>query len=148
MKYSIHKLFALVAISLGSLSLSAAELEITADDTMLFNVSELETTAGEETTLVFINQGKLPKAAMGHNFVLLKPGTDIATFGNAAVTAAANEYIPTQPELADKVIAHTKLLGPGEQDSITFTISEPGAYPFLCSFPGHWALMKGVLQVN
>lgn len=148
MKNTLLKTLSSVGIALLATFAHAAQLEITGDDTMRFNLATLETTAGQETTLVFKNEGKLPKAAMGHNFVLLKPGTDVATFGNAAIAAAANEYIPTAAELAAQVVAHTKMLGPGESDTITFTVQEPGEYPYICSFPGHWAIMRGVLHVK
>lgn len=148
MKKTALRLFAVFAIITIPAISSAKQLEISGDDTMRFNLAEMEKPAGEETTLVFTNKGTLPKAAMGHNFVLLKPGTDLAAFGNAAVAAAANEYIPTDPALAAQVVAHTKVLGPGESDSISFTITEPGEYPYICSFPGHWAIMKGVLHVK
>lgn len=148
MKESVLKLFAIFAIiSIPSVA-AAKQLEVTGDDTMRFNLTELEKPAGQEATLVFKNTGTLPKAAMGHNLVVLKPGTDLAAFGNAAIAAAANDYIPTDPALAAQVIAHTKVLGPGESDTITFTINEPGAYPYICSFPGHWAIMKGILHVK
>ena len=148
MKTTILKLFSIFAIiTIPSLS-SAKQLEIAGDDTMRFNLTEMEKPAGQEATLVFKNNGTLPKAAMGHNLVILKPDTDLAAFGNAAVAAAANEYIPTDPALAAQVVAHTKVLGPGESDTITFTIDEPGEYPYICSFPGHWAIMKGVLHVK
>lgn len=148
MKITPTKLLATIALLAATVMATAKELDITADDSMKFNLAELHTDAGQETTIIFTNLGKLPKAAMGHNFVLLKPGTDLAAFGNAAVSAAANEYIPTQPELASQVVAHTKVLGPGEKDSIRITLAEPGSYPYICSFPGHWALMKGVLVVK
>ncbi|MDQ8187001.1 plastocyanin/azurin family copper-binding protein [Pelagicoccus sp. SDUM812002] len=147
MKHILQKLVLSLALATAS-TLAAAELEITGNDTMRFNVTELETTVGEETTVTFKNVGTLPKAAMGHNFVVLKPGTDLASFGNAAIAAAGNDYIPTEETFAQQVIAHTKVLGPGESDSVSFTIAEPGEYPFICSFPGHWAIMKGVLQVK
>jgi len=148
MKTTLAKFFTVLALIFLSSLATGKQLEITGNDTMQFDTAKLETTVGQETTLVFKNVGTLPKTAMGHNFVLLKPGTDLATFGNAALSAAANEYIPTDPALAEKVVAHTKVLGPGESESITFTITEPGIYPYICSFPGHWAIMKGVLHVE
>lgn len=148
MKRTIKNTLAILAITIGANIATAAQLEISGDDTMRFNVSELETAAGQETTLVFKNSGTLPKAAMGHNFVLLKPGTDLAAFGNAAVAASGTEYIPNAAELKDQVVAHTKVLGPGETDTISFTIDTPGDYPFICSFPGHWAIMRGTLTVR
>ncbi|EDY81078.1 Copper binding protein, plastocyanin/azurin family [Verrucomicrobiia bacterium DG1235] len=137
-----------LAASLSAVLANAAEVTVTADDTMRFDTATIEATAGEPLTIVFKNQGSLPKAAMGHNLVVLKPGSDLATFGNAAVTAAANEYIPTQPDLAAQVLGHSKLLGPKESDTFILTFDAPGEYPFLCSFPGHWALMKGAIVVK
>ena len=72
---------------------------------------------------------------MGHNFVLLKAGTDTAAFGAKAITAAATEYIPAD---AEEIIAHTKLIGGGETDTIEFEVPGPGEYPFLCSSPATW----------
>ena len=48
----------------------------------------------------------------------------------------------------DEVIVYTKLLGGGESDTITFDAPEKGYYTFLCTFPGHWGLMKGKLVVK
>ena len=48
----------------------------------------------------------------------------------------------------DQVIAHTKLLGPGESDVIEFDAPAPGTYPFVCTFPGHAPLMNGQLVVQ
>ena len=47
----------------------------------------------------------------------------------------------------DEVIVHTKMLGGGESDTITFIAPENGFYTYICSFPGHWGLMKGKLIV-
>lgn len=126
----------------------AKEVTVTADDTMRFSVSEIQAKVGEELTIRVENLGKLPKQAMGHNFVLLSDGADVAAFGNAAVAAAGNEYIPTAEPFSGLVVGHTKLLGPGESDTLTVTFEAAGSYPFLCSFPGHWALMKGTVVVT
>ena len=89
--------------------------------------------------------GKLDKAIMGHNWVLLKMGTDVQAFAMAAIDAKDTGYIPGDHK--DKVVANTKVLGGGESDTITFTVAEPGTYTFICSFPGHSAMMKGELVV-
>jgi azurin len=62
--------------------------------------------------------------------------------------AAATDYVPAA--LADQIIAHTKLLGPKQSDEITFKApTEPGEYPFICSFPAHFLSgMKGVIVVK
>ena len=151
MKSKIISLLTLFLASAG-LAIGAhhenATIEITGNDTMQFSAKAFEVKAGQEITLTFKNLGKLPKMAMGHNVVVLKPGSNVATFGASAVSAAANEYIPTDDTQKALIVAHTKLLGPDETDTITFTLPEAGAYPFLCSFPGHFALMQGIITAK
>lgn len=121
-------------------------IEITANDQMKFSVTNIDAKAGEQLKIVLTNIGTLPKEAMGHNFVLLKAGTDVASFAVAASTARDKDYIPEA--LKDQIIAHTALLGPRKSDEITFRVPAAGEYPFLCSFPGHFALMKGTLTAK
>jgi azurin len=120
---------------------------IHATDLMKFDVPTIDAAAGQKVTVTLTNSGTLPKAAMAHNFVLLKAGTDVAAFASAAMTHAENAYIP--PDMADKVIVATKMLGPGESDTVTFTAPAAGTYDFICTFPGH-ALsgMRGTLTVK
>jgi azurin len=127
---------------------AGASLEITANDAMKFSLTRFEVAAGQQVKIVFRNIGTMPKQAMGHNLVILKKDADVKAFADAAVTAAAADYFPAAK--ADMVIAHTKLLGPKQSDEITFTApSEPGEYPFICSFPAHYiAGMRGVMVVK
>lgn len=130
----------------GEAKSAARVVEITATDQMKFSVATIEAKAGEQLTIRLKNIGTLPKEAMGHNWVLLKAGSDIATFATTASAARDKEYIPDA--LKDQIVAHTALLGPGKSDEVTFTVPATGTYPFLCSFPGHFALMKGTLNVK
>lgn len=117
------------------------DLTLEGNDLMQFDKNLFRVKAGEPVKLTFNNVGELPKESMGHNVVVLKPGTDAAAFGGEAIKAVDNDYIPIT--FASAIIAHTKLLGPGETDVIEFTFDEAGVYPFLCSFPGHYGVMKG-----
>ncbi len=121
------------------------EVVIEGNDQMRFNLSEIKVKAGETVTLTLKHTGKLPKAAMGHNWVLLAAGTDVKAFATEAMKARDNEYIP---EGSDLVLAHTALIGGGEEVTIEFTAPAAGEYDFICSFPGHYALMKGKLIVE
>ena len=134
--------------STASTSAATSSFELTANDSMKYNLTRLEVTAGQEVTVSLTNMGNIPKAAMGHNWVLLKKDADVKAFDDAAVMAAATEYFPTA--LAGQVIAHIKLLGPKQTDELKFKApTEPGEYPFLCTFPAHYAAgMKGVLVVK
>jgi azurin len=125
----------------------AKQVAIKASDTMKFDVVAIDATAGQKVTVTLMNAGTLPKVAMAHNFVLLKAGTDVAGFCSAGLTHADSGYIA--PEMADKVIASTKMLGPGETDTVTFTAPAAGTYDYVCTFPGHaLAGMRGVLTVK
>lgn len=111
-----------------------------ANDQMQFDKNLFKVKAGEPVELTLKNIGTQPKESMGHNVVVLKPGTDLPTFGGEAAAAKDDEYVPKSA--LSSVVAHTKLLGPGESDKITFTL-EKGVYPFICSFPGHYGVMQG-----
>lgn len=127
---------------------AARTVEITGNDQMKFSVTRIEAKPGETLRIVFTNAGTLPKQAMGHNLVVLKKGVDAQAYCNAAMRAAATDYLPA--ELSGQVLAATKLLGPKEKDEITFTLpAEAGEYPFVCSFPAHYiAGMRGVIVVQ
>ncbi|PBJ12329.1 azurin [Flavobacterium sp. ACN6] len=121
-------------------------LVIEGNDQMQFNTNELHAVAGKPITLTLKHVGQIPKEAMGHNLVILKEGTDEAAFALKANEAKAADYIPESEKAS--IIAHTKLLGGGEEDTIEFTVDKKGTYKFICSFPGHVAMMKGVLIVE
>ncbi|WP_421871192.1 azurin [Marinoscillum sp.] len=120
-------------------------LTIEGNDQMQYNKSELKVTEGQVVTLTLKHVGKMPKESMGHNWVLLTTGTDVAVFGTSAVSAPDNGYIPTDME--DKVIANTKVIGGGEEVTITFDAPKAGYYKYICSFPGHWGVMQGSFVV-
>lgn len=146
---SLRPIAALAAsVVLGAASAFAAPrvIEITANDQMKFSVATIEATAGEELKVVLNNVGTLPKEAMGHNWVLLKAGADVAGFATAAMTARDTDYIPAAKK-AD-VVASIPVLGPKKSGEVTFKVPAAGEYTFICSFPGHYMLMKGTLKVK
>ena len=124
------------------------EVTITGNDQMKYDKAEIEVKAGQTVALTFKNIGALPKAAMGHNVVILKPGSDIPKFAIGGVANAAGDYLPLDPALAAQVVAKTKILGPKEEETIVFKVPAAGDYPFLCTFPGHFGVMKGVLKAK
>ncbi|MEO8962949.1 MAG: plastocyanin/azurin family copper-binding protein [Ginsengibacter sp.] len=115
-------------------------------DDMKYDRTLFKVKAGQKVTLDFKNIGKLPAEAMSHNVVILQQGTDVNAFGAAAVGAAKPDHIPS--DMSSDVIVHTKMLGPGESDEITFTITDPGVYDFVCTFPGHFGTMHGKIVVE
>jgi azurin len=118
-------------------------VRLTGNDQMRFSTTRIEAPAGK-IKIELKNVGALPKEVMGHNLSVLKPGSDPVAFAAKAMPAKATDYMPAdKPE----VLAFTKLLGPGESDTIELELTA-GTYPFLCTFPGHVGLMSGQLVVN
>lgn len=116
---------------------------INSDDQMKFDLKEIRVKAGEKVKLTLNHKGKFKKDIMGHNWVLLNAGTDVAKFATAAMSAKTSEYIP-----AKGALAYTGLIGGGESTSIEFTAPKKGTYDFICSFPGHYSIMKGKFIVE
>ena len=146
MKYfSLTTLFLLAS----TLFVSANEIVVSGNDTMQFDVKSFEVKSGEPVTLTLKNTGKLPKIAMGHNLVVLRKGVSAIAFGQKAMGAGANATNPLPDSVKEDVLASTKLLGPGESDTIKFTApTEPGSYEYVCTFPGHFAMMRGTMTVK
>ena len=122
-------------------------VHLTGDDTMRYNLTTIEAAPGQKLRIELKNIGKMPKQTMSHNYVQLQPMSDaeINAFGISA-SMVPPAYLPKDQS---KIIAHTDMIGPGETTSVEFTApSEPGTYPYLCTFPGHFATMRGKLIVK
>lgn len=122
-------------------------IHLTGDDTMHYNITTIEATPGESLRVELENIGHMPKQSMSHNFTLVQPmnDADLTAFGMAA-SMAAPTYLPKD---MSKVIVHSKLAGSGETVSVDFKApTEPGEYPYICTFPGHFATMRGKLIVK
>lgn len=113
---------------------------------MKFDRELLTVRAGQQVMLLFHNA----KCPLQHNFILAKPGTlpDLGAMADRMLTdpqAMAKNYVPAS---ADVLAQSTKLLGLGQSDLLEFSAPDaPGDYPFLCTFPGHWRMMHGILRV-
>jgi len=148
--------FLAAAIFAGSLPVRAADeatprvirIRAAIGNAVKFDVTSIAMAPGELVKVVLTNVGTLPKNVMGHDWVLLKAGSDAAAFAAAAAAEPGNGYLPAR--MKDQVVAFIPLLGPRETGEVTFTApGVPGQYPFLCTFPGHYIIgMKGVVVVK
>jgi azurin len=111
-------------------------------ETMTYNLTTLTVQSGHKVHLVLKNNAKSP--LMPHNWVLAKPGTEPA-IALAGVNLKAAGYVAAGD--AD-ILAATPLALPGGTSEITFTAPAPGIYPYICTVPGHYMLMKGKLTVT
>ena len=120
-------------------------LRVQAVADLKFAPTELRAPAGTKLHLIFDNPD-----LMIHNFVLCAPGSEDEIGAMADQLAATPEgltkqYVPNSP----KVLQHTALVAPKTRAELTFDAPmTPGRYPYLCTFPGHWRIMKGVLIIE
>jgi plastocyanin len=127
----------------------ATKLKIkTLKERMLYDKARLEVKRGANVRLEFFNPDVTP-----HNWVLVMPGKleEVGTAANEMArdpkAAADGQFIPSKH--ASSILAHSRMLKEGETEVIRFRAPrKPGEYPYLCSFPGHWTIMKGVLVVK
>ncbi len=123
-------------------------VNLTGDDTMKYNLTTITARPGETLHIVLKNVGSMPKIAMAHNIVILKPGTDGAAFTNAGLTSRDTDYIGATVKA--QVLAKTSFAGAGETVELTFKVpAKHATYPYVCTFPGHFASgMHGTIIVK
>ncbi|WP_127404516.1 azurin [Neisseria meningitidis] len=115
---------------------------VESNDNMQFNTKDIQVSkACKEFTITLKHTGTQPKTSMGHNIVIGKT-EDMDGIFKDGVGAADTDYV--KPDDA-RVVAHTKLIGGGEESSLTLDPAKlaDGEYKFACTFPGHGALMNG-----
>lgn len=140
------------ALSLGSVALAAANectVDIGSADALKFDQSTITVDKScEQFTVNLTHTGKLPKNAMGHNWVLAT-AEDVPNIAKDGIAAGLdNNYIKPGDE---RVIAFTEIIGGGESTAVTFAVDKLQNdlnYTFFCSFPGHSAVMQGTLSVE
>lgn len=114
-------------------------------DLMKFALDTFTVKAGQKIILELDNLD-----GMQHNLLIGKPGSlnKIGAAADAMLSdpkASEKHYVPEMPE----VLFATPLVDPGEVYSLEFTApKEPGKYPFVCTFPGHWRMMSGIMIVE
>jgi azurin len=113
-------------------------------DEMRFEQTEFTVRPGQQVRLIMENTATSP--AMHHNVVIVEDQAAVERVGPAALEAGPEaDYIPED----GSIIAYTPMAAPGETTEVTFTAPDAeGDYPYLCTYPGHWALMQGVMHVR
>ena len=149
----VHNAAAAAVLLLGALGLARlahadpCQLEISANDQMQYDKQTLTVPAScKEVTLTLHHTGKLPREAMGHNWVLVNAADFNAVASTGMSAGLGNDYVAPGDK---QVLAHTKTIGGGQTTSVTFptSILKPGGdYRYLCTFPGHNALMRGTFK--
>ena len=127
-----------------------AQVHISSDDVMRFDPLRFRVRPGQSVHMTLEHVGRMEVERMGHNVVILNADEDPGAFGREVQRrggSLGNDYVP-EP-LRDRVIAFTAMIGGGETDTIAFAApDEPGRYPFVCTFPGHYDVMQGEMLVD
>ena len=113
----------------------------TVGENMAYNTKTLKVQTGKRVHLTLMNKGH--SDLMPHNWVLVAPGTE-AQVALAGVEKKPDGYVVEGPN----VLAHTPLALPQKTAEVTFTAPAPGDYPYICTVPGHYMVMKGTLTVT
>ena len=147
-KYFKPAALALVLAASSSVWAADCKTEIDGNDAMQFNKATITVPQScKQFTVTLKHTGKLPKAQMGHNWVLTKAADMAGVVSDGAAAGLDKNYIKAGDT---RVMAHTKVVGGGESDSVTFPTSAlkmGETYDYFCSFPGHSAIMKGTLTL-
>mgnify|MGYP001460212407 FL=1 len=126
----------------------SCEQVIEGNDMLQFNLKEMKVSAAcVNVTVILKHTGVMAAEIMGHNWVLSSDADFMPVATAAAGAGLKNNYVPVDD---NRVLAATSIIGGGEKTSVTFSIeslSAGNAYTFFCSFPGHYAIMKGAFKV-
>ena len=142
-------IFTALLLSSGLAQAANCVIDLKSDDMMKFDQTSVTVAASCKTIEIKLaHTGKLPITAMGHN-VVISPTPVFQAVAQAGMKAGvAADYVPVGDA---RVIAHTKVVGGGGSTTASFpgsALTAGGDYTFYCSFPGHWAIMKGKLVVE
>jgi azurin len=108
-----------------------------------FDVKKVELKAGKKVKLTFVNPDFMP-----HNLVITKPGT-ADSVASAAIALGADGFKKQFLPESDSILHATKLLEKGQSETLEFNApTEAGEYNFICTFPGHALLMRGIMIVK
>ncbi len=128
----------------------AAEFELVADKTVFaYDKKELTAKAGQLIKITLTNPADSVNL-QPHNIVIGEAGTlqELIAAANDPANFADPAFLQNPIPKTDLILHHSKLLKPGESETIEFTLDEPGDYPYVCTYPGHAMLMNGTLKVT
>ena len=129
---------------------AGCEATLLVGDDMSYNLAEitLDKAACPEFTVHLKHQGQMSASVMGHNVVISAAADKDAIVGAGADAGLEQNFVPASDP---HVLAHTKILGGGEADSVRFSTDKfkaGGDYDFYCTYPGHASMMHGKVIVK
>ncbi len=133
-------IFTVILMSCGNSYDQVVEIESLGNQ-MKFNVVKIKAEPNSTLQIKFLNNANME--IMKHNIVVLNSEDAIDEVGKAALSAENN--VPDHPS----IIAASAMVGPGESTEVVVQVpGEPGIYPYICTFPGHYQVMQGQIIVE
>lgn len=124
-------------------------IDLKSDDAMKFDKASVTVSAScKSIEIKLVHTGKMPVAAMGHNVVITTTPDFMPVAQDGMKAGLPANYLKAGDT---RVITNTRFVGGGESTSVKFggaKLKAGGDYTFFCSFPGHWAIMKGKVVVE
>lgn len=105
-----------------------------------YDITEIRAKAGSTITIRYDNASDMP-----HNIVFVNSRQDIQPVGVAGIQARETDYVPQDEANQERIFGSTALAKPGYTEHVTITVPEPGTYPYICTYPGHFTMMQGDL---
>ena len=147
-KTALRALAAAALMATAGFAHAACDVTVEAGDNMKYNTKEIAVDKSCKEFKVHLKHvGKMNKGSMGHNLVITKTEDMKGVIGDGIKTGAP-EYVKPNDE---RIVAHTKMLGGGEEDTITVDMSKvktDGDYSFFCPSPGHRSVIPGTLMFS
>jgi azurin len=132
-------------LALGACNRTPKEVKVdlaSVGEQMQYDKKEITVPAGSKVTITFKNNAT--STVMTHNFVLVQAGLVDAVGAAAATVGVDKGYIPSHYA----IIANGPLTKPRETVTFSFVAPPSGTYEFLCTTPGHYAVMRGTFIVQ
>ena len=135
-------------LSSQAFAAAACDLNVEVTEAMAYTVKNIDVPKScKAFTINLKAQGTMAKTVMGHNIVITKEADKEAVTTDGGTAGAASNYVKAKDA---RVVANTEVIGGGESASVKFKVKKLSAkekYVFFCSFPGHGAIMKGVVNL-
>jgi azurin len=113
-------------------------------DELVYDKTQIKAKVNQPIKLTFTNKAS-KGSGLQHNWVLTNPGTADQVGQASMMVGPDQNYIAKSSD----ILIHTKLLQPGEKETLEFKApAKAGSYPYICTFPGHYTMMKGTLEVK
>ena len=145
---AILTLTAPILIASNARAAAACVLNVEVNEQMAYSVKSIDVPKTCKSFAINLNvKGTMARSVMGHNIVISKEADKDAVVADGSKAGLTSNYLKAKDS---RVIAGSTVIGGGEKTTVNFNVkklSSKEKYVFFCSFPGHSAIMKGIVNL-